>query len=59
MHLLAVPRELGLPLWRLISDGLEPRDRVGRAAPGINDYDVTYLDDGDLSDCGCPVIASR
>src|SRR3981189_1246593 len=49
MHLLAVPRELGLPVWRLRSDGLAPRHRVGRAAPGIKDYDVTYLDDGDLS----------
>src|SRR3984893_2814744 len=45
MRLRAVASRCRLP----VSNGLEPRDRIGRAAPGIKDCDVIYFDGRDLS----------
>src|ERR1700732_2992301 len=45
MRLRAVASRCPLP----VSNGLAPRDRIGRAAPGIKDCDVIYFDGRDLS----------
>ena len=53
MHLLAGLRELALPQWRLVAGCLYQtvwNVLTGRPrGTGINDYDVIYFDNGDLS----------
>src|SRR5437763_7070806 len=53
MRLLSVLRELALPQWRLVAGCLHQtvwNVLTGRPrGTGINDYDVIYFDDGDLS----------
>jgi uncharacterized protein len=53
MRLLAVLRELALPQWRLVAGCLYQtvwNVLTGRPrGTGINDYDVIYFDNGDLS----------
>ena len=53
MHLLAALRELALPQWRLVAGCLyQTVSNVLTGRPrgtGINDYDVIYFDDRDLS----------
>jgi len=53
MHLLAGLRELALPQWRLVAGCLyQTVSNVLTGRPrgtGINDYDVIYFDNGDLS----------